>query len=579
MGDFPDDFRRLDDATRVHLGPYTEHFQAALKRLAEAQAVRRLWARDGSLWRDDINSIREIERRLGWLDLPRSMPVEVTRLRALAQEVRAAGLERVVVLGMGGSSLAAEVLAESLGMKAEGLELVVLDSTDPGQIRRVAAAAPLADTLFVLASKSGTTAEPLALYDYFRGELSARQNVARWSRHFMAITDAGTSLEKLAAEANFRACYLNPADVGGRYSALSLFGLVPATLLGIDLDKLLGRGHAMAWACRDGVEPQDNPGLTLGAIMGGLWQAEPGRDKLTVVTSPELAPMGVWIEQLIAESTGKGGKGLVPLVGEEPALWDTAKDQRLYVYLRLEGSANEEIDAYMRALADDGQPVVVLVLSDLYDLGAEFFRWEYATAILGYLMGLNPFDQPDVDGAKQRAHEALQRYEQSGDLGDQEPLAENAEVALYGPEIEGAFGVQACLRAFLEQVRQGDYVALLAYLDRNEVHAARLAELQRWVSQEVGIPASVGFGPRFLHSTGQLHKGGPDSGLFLQITYESEALPIPGRAYGFDVLQLAQAQGDLRALHEKGRRAMRVHLRQAPEQGLRSLIALLHSSA
>jgi len=574
MQDTLDILTHLDKAGWFGLGSCQQHVDAALSAMGEAEVGRRIWARDGSLWSSDPAQCAEIENRLGWLELPTAMRVDVPRLEALSVEADAAGIGRAVLLGMGGSSLAAETMARMLGVSPHHLPLTVLDSTDPAQVRRVAEDGPLARTLFMVSSKSGTTAEVDALFRYFSGrtveEMGAaqpdnpvapapgRRRPGDWRQHFVAITDPGTPLEKLARAEGFRAVYLNPSDIGGRFSALSLFGLVPAALIGADLDRLLERARTMAWDCRSTVPVIENPGIRLGAAMGEC--ARHGRDRLTLLTSPEVAAFGPWVEQLLAESTGKSGVGILPVEGE-PLLDPSAyHDDRLFVYLRLSGADNDALDNHCAALAAAGHPVVALPLDDIYDLGAEFYRWEFATAIAGQRLGINPFDQPNVEAAKKRATEALERYARERSLPEEPPVLEDGTLKLYGPPLD-ADSAPAYLRAFLRQADNHDYAAIMAYIDRNSHYQDLLQGVRRTIGARLAIASTVGFGPRYLHSTGQLHKGGPNTGIFLLITHsDADDLAVPGAGYTFGVLKSAQALGDLAALRDAGRRVVRVHL-------------------
>ncbi len=580
-----DPLAQMEEAAWFSLGALQQHVDAGLAAMREAEAGRRIWARDGSLWSSNPAEVSAIENRLGWLELPTAMRVDVPRLEALFVEVEAAGIERAVLLGMGGSSLAAETMSRVLGISPHHLPLAVLDSTDPSQVRRVAEEGPLDRALFIVSSKSGATAEVDALYRYFSGRLAdetaSTQRPASgdhtpggerprdWRRQFIAITDPGTPLEKLARAEGFRAVYLNPQEIGGRFSALSLFGLVPAALIGADLERLLDRARDMAWACRSTMPPEENPGLRLGIVMGEC--ARHGRDKLTLLTSPGLAAFGPWAEQLIAESTGKRGVGILPVEGE-PLLDPSAyRDDRLFVYLRLTSGDNGALDDHCAALVAAGHPVVALRLESVYDLGAEFYRWEFATAVAGQRLGINPFDQPNVDAAKDRAREALQHYVEERSLPEEEPIWQKGDLRLYGPGLDAA-SVPAYLGAFLRQAGEHDYVALMAYIDRTDPYDALLQSLRRTIAGRTRLATTVGFGPRFLHSTGQLHKGGPDTGLFVQITNtDAEDVTVPGAGYTFGILKRAQALGDLLALRDAGRRVVRVHLQGDVAEGLAAL--------
>jgi len=575
MSDIIEPLFRSPSSFYCALGPYQRLLDCALKALGEAQAIQRIWARDGTLWRQAPEEVAEITNRLGWLDLPFTMRAQLATLRALSAEVLAEGFSHVILLGMGGSSLAAEVIRLILGCSAGYPDLTVLDSTDPAQIRHTAAIAPLSRTLFIVASKSGLTAEVASLYAYFRAALLAEVGES-WKRHVLAVTDPGTRLAALAQEEGFRALFFNPPDVGGRYSALSLFGLLPAALIGVDLERLLERAANMAAACNTPASGADNPGLILGAVMGELaHHPYPGRDKLTLLTSAELAPFGAWVEQLIAESTGKEGQGILPVEGEclrEPKQYGA---DRFFVYLRLDTADNRGNDALLAHLVELGHPLVVLRLRDVYDLGAEFFRWEFATAVACQRLGINPFDQPDVESAKVQARNGLAQYEATKTLVEEPSVLRDGVLTFYGP-VPSTSDASEYLCSFLGQVKEGEYIALMAYIERSETHRALLQKVRCALGEKLGVATTVGFGPRFLHSTGQLHKGGRNMGLFLQLTQdEPDDLAIPGRSYTFGILKRAQALGDLQALRAAGRRVLRIHLGADVELGLREFAALV----
>lgn len=535
--------------TRASLGGYRDSVQKLTDDLGQRQVVARIWRRDHTVWKPDP---REIADRLGWLAVTDQMRSQVAPLKALGEEAREAGYRYVVLLGMGGSSLGPEVLRQTFGSAQGYPQMSVLDSVVPDWVSTVTSAIDPARTLFLFASKSGGTVEPNALYRHFRALVEKAVGQREAGQRFIAITDPGTSLERLGREQGFRRVFLNPPDIGGRYSVLSLFGLVPAALMGIDLEKLLDRADLMRDACGPEVPADQAPGAWLGAVMASLAQA--GRDKLTVVTSPGIASFGLWLEQLIAESTGKDGKGIVPVAGEPLAPPGAYGDDRAFVYLRLNSDDNKATDQAITALEGRGQPVVRLELRDRYDLGAEFYRWEFATAVAGAIMGIHPFDQPDVQATKEQTDRVLSEYLRSGGL----------------PEVRSG----QSLRQLLDSARPGDYLAIMAYLcPTSEVEAA-LADLRRRVMERHRLATTLGYGPRFLHSTGQLHKGGPDSGLFLQIVAEQTTqVPIPGEGYTLNVLADAQALGDLRALQALGRRVARVRLGRDVVAGVKALAA------
>ncbi|MBI1845991.1 MAG: ribose 5-phosphate isomerase B [Candidatus Rokubacteria bacterium] len=528
---------------------------AALERLERLEAGRRLWAKDPGLWSTDPSERAAIQHRLGWLDTIETMRARLGELHACADEARRDGIADVVLLGMGGSSLAAEMLATTFEPAPGFPRLTVLDTTDPGAIRAVLARITPARTLFLVSSKSGTTLEMLALYRLMRAELERPEaGVPEPGRHFVAITDAGTPLERLAAEARFRRTFVNASDIGGRFSALSCFGLVPGALLGLDLTALLERAAAMAAACGPGVAPRDNPGLRLGAILGGLGLA--GRDKVTLVVSPALASLGAWLEQLITESTGKSGKGFV-LVNEEPlGPPEVYGADRVFVGITLGGAP--DVEATLGRLEAAGHPVVRLRMGDRLELGAEIFRWELATATAGTILEINPFDEPNVSQAKAATQAALGSFRESGRLPDWP--AETAED----------------LARTLARAKAGDYVALLAYVTPTPDTTAALQRLRVLIRDCTHLATTVGYGPRYLHSTGQLHKGGPPTPIAVIFAAEDAGdLPIPGERHGFGTLKMAQALGDLATLREAHRRALWMPLAGPPAEAIAQLAAAL----
>ncbi|MCI0845587.1 MAG: bifunctional transaldolase/phosoglucose isomerase [Chloroflexi bacterium] len=532
----------------VRLGRYLADVEAGLADLQRREVIPRIWRGDHTVWKQDPV---EIANRLGWLMVTDVMCEQVPDLQALARDVREAGFRHVVLLGMGGSSLGPEVLRQTFGSEAGYPELIVLDSTVPGWVQGVAGAVDPARTLFIVSSKSGSTTEPNMFYLYFRSLVEKAVGKDKAGQHFIAITDPGSSLETLAREQGFRRLFLNPADIGGRYSVLSYFGLVPAALTGMDLLKLLDRADCMREGCVSYVPAHDNPAAWLGVTMGVL--AQQGRDKLTLVTSPSIGSFGLWVEQLIAESTGKEGKGIVPVAGEPLAAPDHYGADRLFVYLRLEGDDNAATDAAIEEIQASGQPVFRLDLRDKYDVGAEFYRWEMATAIAGAVLGINPFDQPNVQAAKDMTEGVLAQFESQGKL----------------PEMSASGNLQG----LLADAKPGDYLAIMAYVRQTPEVDRALASLREKVMERHGIATTMGYGPRFLHSTGQLHKGGPNSGLFLQLTADlGPDVSIPGQAFTFGVLADAQALGDMQALQAAQRRASRVHLGSDVPGGILTLV-------
>ncbi|MGH2402150.1 MAG: bifunctional transaldolase/phosoglucose isomerase, partial [Candidatus Limnocylindria bacterium] len=519
---------------------------AVTARLASWTADRvaeRLWAKDGSLWAASGKAPDEVAAWLGWLDLPEAMSARVSELEHLARDVREDGYRRAAVLGMGGSSLAPELFSRVFG-SGDGLDLRILDSTHPDVVRGFRSWAGAQRTIFCVSSKSGSTTEPNA-YQAAMGEIAPALD-------FLAITDPGASLAELARAQEFRGIVEAPPDVGGRYSALTVFGLVPAVLSGVDLGGLLERARRMADACRQ-ADASANPGLRLGALLGEAALA--GRDKLTILTSDRLAAFGDWAEQLVAESTGKAGKGIVPIVGEPVSGPSGYGDDRTFVYLRFA----DEPDAAMSALAHEE-----IVLEDDLAIGGEFVRWEVATAVAGIVLGIDPFDQPNVQESKDATKALLDAYRSSGSLPQAVPtvsepgIAATADAAALG---DTPVTVEGAVRQLLELLQPGrDYFAILAYLPPDPSVVQRLQGLRNRIRVAHGVATTLGFGPRFLHSTGQLHKGGPDTGVFLQLTADpSKDLPIPGWDESFGTLIAAQALGDLASLQRRGRRALRLH--------------------
>jgi glucose-6-phosphate isomerase len=536
------------EQTLTNLGIYEAEVKAALASLNDADIVRRIWGKDHTVWKTEPS---EIINRLGWLDVISNMSEQSAGLKTMAQEVKEAGFRHIVLLGMGGSSLGAEVMGRVFGSSNNFPELIVLDSTLPESIQAVSRVINPALTLFLVSSKSGTTTEPLLLFDYFWDLVQRTTGKENAGRNFIAITDAGTPLVSLARENGFRQVFLNPADIGGRYSILSYFGLVPAALAGIDIAKFLQRAKLMKDACAPEAPVKNNPGLWLGACMGAM--ALKGVDKLTLVTSPSVNAFGLWVEQLMAESTGKDGKGIIP-VANEPLMQPGAYGHdRLFVYLRIKGDPNRDIDQAINRLVAAGQPVVVLDLRDVSDLGAEFFRWEFAAAVAGALLRINPFDQPDVQSAKEITGRILTEYAVSGRL----PVLERS----------------GSLPDLLKQAEKGRYLVILAYLRQTPELDEDFIELRRVVGDRYHIATVLGYGPRYLHSTGQLFKGGQNRGLFLQLTANHEPdLPIPGKPYTFGTVADAQARGDFDALQKAGRQVISLRIPHSQVSVIKKLL-------
>lgn len=520
------------------LGGLAQPLKERVATLNKLNVVERMWNIDPTLWTEDPAGQAEIKIRLGWLRLPETSRAALPEIKEFAAQVHAAGFAHFLLLGMGGSSLAPEVM--SLVFDSQHSTFSILDSTDPGQVAETAAKFPLEKTLFIVSSKSGGTAEVSAMFDYFWDKTSEALG-EKAGGHFIAITDPGTSLEKLAQERGFRRVFNADPLVGGRYSVLTHFGLVPAALMGIDMEQFLARAGWMSAQCKPEIPAARNPGLALGALMGQA--ALGGRDKLTLVADPGLESIGSWLEQLIAESTGKQGKGIVPVDLEPLGNPSDYGNDRVFAYLRKSG----EHDSALQALQQSGQPLVVFDLTDPYNLAAEFYRWEFATAVACAVLGVNAFDQPDVQDAKDRTKAKIAEYKATGAVSPGTFVS-----------VEDA---PSALEAFLASAKPGDYIAINAYLRRNPAMEAALTELRLKLRARTGCATTVGFGPRFLHSTGQLHKGGADNGLFLQITADSAAdFDIPGQGMTFGALERAQALGDYEALAARGRRILRIHL-------------------
>jgi transaldolase/glucose-6-phosphate isomerase len=553
---------------------------AALQDWQENDKIGRLWARDAYLW-----SGSDEAQWLDWLTIVQEQLDGLDALQGTVEEIVNAGFRHLVLLGMGGSSLCPDVLRETFGHIHGHPELLVVDSTDPAEVASVAAAVDMEQTLFIVSSKSGSTLEPNILLAYFLRQVADAIGDEQAASRFIAITDPGSDLERQATGAGFRHIFHGKPQIGGRFSALSAFGVVPAAIMGVDTKRFLDKARHMVKACSAGTAAEHNPGVLLGAILGVA--ATRGRDKLTLFTSPGIASLGGWLEQLVAESTGKSGKGIIPVDGECIAAPDRYGDDRIFVYLRLESAPDAAQDAAVAALEAAGQPVVRIPLAKRYLLGAEFFRWEIATAVAGAILGINPFDQPDVEASKIETRKLTSAYAASGSLPAEHPILVEGDLSLYTNHrnAEALFALAgsdaslgALINAHLARAGAGDYVALLAYLARNAAHDAVLQTLRHRVRDSRGVATCVGFGPRFLHSTGQAYKGGPNSGVFLQITCDHEHdLPVPGQAFTFGIVEAAQARGDFEVLAERKRRILHVNLGgdiEASLQRLQSLVSL-----
>ncbi|HMD66986.1 MAG TPA: bifunctional transaldolase/phosoglucose isomerase [Stellaceae bacterium] len=548
-----------------------EDVQAAIEDWRKAGKVRRLWAADASLWTETDEA-----NWLGWLEIVDKQLKGIAHLQHFAEDARRAGFRDVLLLGMGGSSLGPEVLGETFRSKPGFPNLHVLDSTDPAQIRHFEARIDPARTLFLVSSKSGSTLEPNIFKQYFYERAKQAVGAKEAPNRFVAITDPGSSLEKAAVTEGFRCVFHGLPSIGGRYSVLSDFGMVPAAAIGVDPQAFLESTAEMMRSCAASAPPLENPGVILGAILG-ICQRH-GRDKVTIVTSMGITDFGAWLEQLLAESTGKLGKGIVPVDSEPLGTPSVYGSDRVFAYLRLAGDQDGEQERAVAALEAAGHPVVRITVNDRMQLGQEFFRWEMATAVAGSIIGINPFDQPDVEAAKVKTRELTAAYERSKALPEQRAFLESDGIWLFAdPRNEAvlkpqAWSLAAALKAHFGRIGAGDYAALLAYIERSSPHIEALQRLRRLIRDRTRAATCVGFGPRFQHSTGQAYKGGPNSGVFLQITCDDpEDLPVPGQSYTFGVVKEAQARGDFEVLAERGRRALRVHITGDLDAGLERL--------
>lgn len=557
------------------VGSCDEAVRAALDDLQARDFVRRLWAKDSALWHEDPVHQTIIRNALGWLSLPEQQISHVSRLQAFADEVKTAGFTHILLLGMGGSSLCPEVFRMTFGVIQGYPELHVLDSTVPSQVKSFEERVDLERTLCIVASKSGSTTEPLVFQKYFFERMRQIKG-DRAGENFVAITDPGSLLERLARELRFRDIFPGVPDVGGRYSALSNFGMVPAAAMGVNVEALLRQAERMRQRCDSTVPAQDNPGIVLGAVLGTL--AKAGHDKVTFVTSPAVSDLGAWLEQLIAESTGKEGKGLIPIADEPLGGAPVYGNDRVFVYIRYADGAVPEQDATVDALESAGHPVVRIDCTSLVNLGQEFFRWEMATATAGALLGINAFDQPNVQESKEFTKFYLEEFKKNGRLPEEPPVLTDGDVRLFADDVNqqalaGASSLSHAVAAHLSRVRNGDYVAINAYLERTPTVHDAFQRMRAIIRDAKRVSTTLGYGPRFLHSTGQLHKGGPDSGVFFQVTADQgEDLDIPDEPYSFGTLAAAQALGDLKSLATRNRRVVRIHLGGNVEDGLRRIL-------
>jgi transaldolase/glucose-6-phosphate isomerase len=559
----------MDDAVKKNVSDWRAHGK-----------VRRLWQHDASLWTNEDEC-----SWLGWLNIVNDQVAGASKLKEFASEVKSGGFSDILLLGMGGSSLCPEVFALTFPQAAGFPRLHILDSTDPAQIKSIESKIDLAKTLFIVSSKSGSTLEPNIYKQYFFER--AQQTIGdKASSHFIAITDPGSKMQGVAERDRFWHIFYGLPSIGGRYSALSNFGMVPAAAMGMDTAKFLERTKQMVDACTAAVPVAENPGAMLGIILGTA-NAQ-ARDKITLITSPGIHDLGAWLEQLIAESTGKIGKGIIPVDREGLGAPEVYGNDRIFAYLRLESEPDAEQDAKIAALEKSGQPVVRITISDIYNLGQEFFRWEIATAVAGSIIGINAFNQPDVEASKIETRKLTSEYEAKGSLPTETPILDEAGFKLFTDEknaaaLAGAVGrdrsLKSYLHAHLGRIKEGDYFAVLAYVQMNAEHEELLQSMRMNVRDKKHVATCLGFGPRFLHSTGQAYKGGPNSGVFLQITCDdANDFPVPQQKYTFGIVKAAQARGDFAVLAERKRRALRVHIGSDVKAGLKKLAELIQQS-
>ena len=554
--------------------PLTQAVQSTLKDWQTNNKMARLWRGDPSLWTGD-----DEDKWVGWLPIVDEQLAHLKQLNDAAADAAQAGFTHALLLGMGGSSLCPEVLKITYGRQPGHPELHVLDSTDPAQIKSIESQVDLERTLCIVASKSGSTLEPNIFKQYFFERMQQTVGKGKAGEHFIAITDPGSKMQQVAERDHFRKIFFGVSSIGGRYSALSNFGMVPAAIMGLDLAKFLQRTNEMVQACKPEVPADQNPGAVLGTILGTLGNL--GHNKVTIITSPGIHDLGAWLEQLIAESTGKIGKGLVPVDREALGAPEVYGNDRVFIHLRLADEPDTAQVQKLDALRSAGHPVVEIELADTYDLGQEFFRWEIATAVAGSILKINPFNQPDVEASKIVTRQLTEAYEKSGKLPEEAPLFDDGTIKLFTDERNAANlnklvgsdrSLTGFLRAHLSQFNPGDYMALLGYIEMNGAHEESLQAMRHAVRDRKHVATCLGFGPRFLHSTGQAYKGGPNTGVFLQITCDdANDLPVPGQKYTFGIVKAAQARGDFQVLADRKRRALRVHLPKDVDGGLKSL--------
>ena len=543
--------------------------------------VARLWKGDASVWTGADEG-----KWLGWLTVTEEQLAKIEVLKNIATDIAKSGYKHAVLLGMGGSSLCPEVMRMTFGKIPGHPEMHVLDSTDPAQIKALESKLDLHSTVCIVSSKSGGTLEPNIFKQYFFQQVKNKVGAAEVGNRFIAVTDPGSKMQQVAEADKFRKIFMGLPSIGGRYSALSNFGMVPGAVMGVNVVKFLNATEEMVKACGATVSAGDNPGVILGAILGAA--ANQGRDKVTIVASPGIFDLGAWLEQLLAESTGKIGKGIIPVDRETLAAPELYGNDRVFIYVRLESAPDADQDAKVAAIEKAGHPVVRIAMADIYDLGGEFFRFEIATAVAGSIIGINAFNQPDVEASKIVTRDLTTEYEKTGSLPAEKPVLEDNGVKLFtdaknAAELAKAAGGDATLdgylKAHLSRIKAGDYFAVLGYIQTNDEDQKSLEAIRLAVRDKKHVATCLGFGPRFLHSTGQAYKGGPNSGVFLQITCDDAVeLPVPGQKYTFGIVKAAQARGDFQVLSDRGRRALRVHLGSNLKAGLATLFAAVQKA-
>ncbi|MGV8075408.1 MAG: transaldolase [Syntrophobacteraceae bacterium] len=561
---------------QMSLAGYETAVKETVKDLEKMSFVERLWYKDPGIWKNELEAQYNIPNSLGWLDVSEKMQSNVKSLNNFTAELRKFGFRRVIHMGMGGSSLAPLAFQRTFPETGNGLPLTVLDSTDPAAVLEIERETSLMQTFFIEASKSGSTVESRSLGEYFFAKM--KQLKGEWAGdNFCVITDPGSILAELSVQRRYRRTFLNFSDIGGRYSALSYFGLLPAALMGIDVSELLARAKFMMSACGPDVPIEENPGVVAGSAMGAL--ARRGRDKVTFLMPDSIRALGMWLEQLIAESTGKEGKGILPIAGEPLGPAAAYGEDRFFVYFRLQDEVDETLDRVAEDLKSAGHPLITILMQDRFDIAQEFFRWEIATATAGAILGINPFDQPNVQESKRLTNELLDDMNDMGSISHESPLVVERPLEIYSDERFGR--ASEVLASFFAGAPEGAFVSILAYLTENAETEKLLQSIRSNLRNRLHRATTVGYGPRYLHSTGQFHKGGPNTGLFLELTADDgEDAPVPGRSYTFGALRRAQAFGDLEALRQHGRRVLRVHLGPDILAGLSALQnALAHVSA